>query len=68
MQVILFARLKPAHTIIRNCSRNQVNRIPVRLRDIEVCNAVMLTGCISGALINVASPSSTVSCGMQTRR
>ena len=72
MQAILFARLKPAHTIIRNCSRNQVNRTPVRLRHIEVCHAVMLTGCISGSvsgvLINVASLSSTVSCGMQTRR
>ncbi|MDP3799130.1 MAG: hypothetical protein Q8R06_18635 [Polaromonas sp.] len=44
----------------------------MRLRHIEVCNAVMLTGCISGsvsgALINVASSSSTVCCGMQTRR
>ncbi len=72
MQAILFARLKPAHTIIRNCSRNRVNRTPVRLRHIEVFHAVMLTGSIrgsvSGALINVACSSSTMSCGMQTRR
>lgn len=76
MQVILFARLKPAHTIIRNGSGGRVNRTPVRLRHLKVCHAVMPTGCISGgvsgsvsgALIDGTSPSSTVSCGMQTRR